>query len=274
MPDAFDAILLVSFGGPEGPDDVWPFLERVAAGRGIPPERLAEVADRYHKVGGVSPLNRRIRELVGNLADELARRGVDLPIYWGNRNATPLLADTLAGMADAGHRRALAWSASPYSSYSSCRQYGEDLEAARETTGVTAPRVKWIRRHHDHPGLIKPAADRLSEALDRLPTNRRQDAVLAFSAHSIPTTMATGCRYEAEVAEVARLVAERADLPSWNIAVILSNTSLVSSSDREKSLHFFFKIYINSPIISLEKTSLAERRAAGWRHRGAAVSAR
>ncbi|MCH2443525.1 MAG: ferrochelatase, partial [Acidimicrobiales bacterium] len=120
MPDAFDAILLVSFGGPEGPDDVWPFLERVAAGRGIPPERLAEVADRYHKVGGVSPLNRRIRELVGNLADELARRGVDLPIYWGNRNATPLLADTLAGMADAGHRRALAWSASPYSSYSSC----------------------------------------------------------------------------------------------------------------------------------------------------------
>ena len=139
MSDAFDAILLVSFGGPEGPDDVWPFLERVAAGRGIPPERLAKVADRYHKVGGVSPLNRRIRELVGNLADELERRGVDLPVYWGNRNATPLLADTLAGMADAGHRQALAWSASPYSSYSSCRQYGEDLEAAREASGVTAP---------------------------------------------------------------------------------------------------------------------------------------
>jgi ferrochelatase len=127
----------------------------------------------------------------------------------------PLLADTLTGMADAGHRQALAWSASPYSSYSSCRQYGEDLEAAREASGVTAPRVKWIRRHHDHPGLIKPAADRLTEALDRLPTNRRQDAVLAFSAHSIPTTMATGCRYEAEVAEVARLVAERVD-PAGN----------------------------------------------------------
>ena len=215
MPDAFDAILLVSFGGPEGPDAVWSFLERVAAGRDIPPERLTEVADRYHKVDGVSPLNRRMRELVGNLAGELARRGVDLPVYWGNRNAMPLLADTLASMADAGHRRALAWSASPYSSYSSCRQYSEDLEAAREASGVTAPQVKWIRRHHDHPGLIQPAADRLAEALDRLPTNRRQDAVLAFSAHSIPTTMATGCRYEAEVAEAARLVAERVD-PAGN----------------------------------------------------------
>ena len=215
MPDAFDAILLVSFGGPEGPEDVWPFLERVATGRGIPPERLAEVADRYHKLGGVSPINKRIRELAENLADELVHRDVDLPVYWGNRNAMPLLADTLASMANAGHRRALAWSASPYSSYSSCRQYGEDLETAREASGVTAPQVKWIRRHHDHPGLIEPAADRLTEALGRLPIDRRPGAVLAFSAHSIPTTMASGCRYEAEVAEVARLVAERVD-PAGN----------------------------------------------------------
>jgi ferrochelatase len=152
-----------------------------------------------------------MRELVGNLEDELGRRSVNLPVYWGNRNAIPLLSDTLADMVDAGHRQALAWSTSPYSSYSSCRQYGEDLEAAREASGVTTLRVKWIRRHHDHPGLIEPAADRLTEALDRLPTSRRQEAVLTFSAHSIPTIMAAECRYEAEVAEVARLVANRVD---------------------------------------------------------------
>lgn len=215
MPGKFEAILLVSFGGPEGPDDVWPFLERVAAGRGIPSERLAQVADRYHAVGGISPLNKRIRGLVGNLTNELTRRGIDLPVYWANRNTNPLLADTLAAMTNDGHQWALAWSASPYSSYSSCRRYGEDLEAAREANGFTAPQVRWVRRHHDHPGLIEPAADRLAEALDGLPSNRRQNTALVFSAHSIPTTMATGCRYEAEILEVARLVAERVD-PAGN----------------------------------------------------------
>lgn len=215
MPEVFDAVLLVSFGGPESPDEVWPFLERVTVGRGIPPTRLAEVAERYQTVGGVSPLNGRIRELVGNLSGELARRGIDLPVYWGNRNATPLLADAMAAMADSGHQRVLAWLTSPYSSYSSCRQYGEDLEAAREVTGVKAPRVEWIRRHHDHPGLIEPAADRLTEALERLPVARRRNVVLAFSAHSIPATMAARCRYEAEVAEVAQLVADRVD-PTGN----------------------------------------------------------
>ena len=211
MPKTFDAVLLVSFGGPESPDEVWPFLERVSAGRGIPPARLAEVAKRYETVGGISPLNRRIRYLAANLSEELARHGIDLPVYWGNRNSMPLLTNAVSAMAAAGHQRVLAWLTSPYSSYSSCRQYGEDLEAAQEVLGIKAPRIEWIRRHHDHPGLIEPAADRLTEALGRLPIARRRNVVLAFSAHSIPTTMAAGCRYEAEVTEVAQLVAKRVD---------------------------------------------------------------
>ncbi|MEE2767624.1 MAG: ferrochelatase [Actinomycetota bacterium] len=208
---AFDALLLVSFGGPEGPEDVWPFLERVAAGRNIPSERLVEVAERYNTLGGVSPLNQRFRALARELASSLE----DLPIYWGNRNAEPLLAKTLVAMADAGHKRVLAWSASPYSSHSSCRKYAEDLEAAQAAAGGTKPLVEWIRRHHDHPGLIEPAADRLAESLGRLPASQRESAVLIFSAHSIPTEMAVGCRYEAEIAEAATLVSEIVD-PAGN----------------------------------------------------------
>ena len=211
MTDPYDGILLVAFGGPEGPDDVGPFLARVTAGRSIPPDRLTEVTDRYLSVGGRSPLNGRMRSLLSRLRGELASRGIDLPIFWGNRNSAPLLADAVAEMADAGVRRALAWIASPYASYSTCRQYGEDLEAARAAVGPGAPAIDRIRRHHDHPGLIGPAADRLSEALDRLPASRRDRAHFLFSAHSIPTHMAATCDYVAQVQEVARLVAGRVD---------------------------------------------------------------
>ena len=211
MTDPYDGILLVAFGGPEEPDDVGPFLARVTAGRSIPPDRLTEVANRYLSVGGRSPLNGRMRSLLSRLWGELASRGIDLPVFWGNRNSAPLLADAVAEMADAGVRRALAWIASPYASYSTCRQYGEDLESARAAVGPGAPAIDRIRRHHDHPGLIGPAADRLSEALDRLPADRRDRAHLLFSAHSIPTRMAATCDYEAQVQEVARLVAGRVD---------------------------------------------------------------
>ena len=207
----YDALLLVAFGGPESIDDVAPFLARVTAGRPIPPERLAQVADRYRSVGGRSPLNARLRTLQATVAEQLVDRGVNTPVFWGNRNADPLLVDTIAEMRNAGVRRAVAWVASPYASYSTCRQYTEDIERARTAVGAGAPVVDRIGGHHDHPGLIGPAADRLVEALDRLPADRRDRAHLLFSAHSIPSTMAANCDYVAQLHEVARLVAQRVD---------------------------------------------------------------
>ena len=152
-----------------------------------------------------------MRALLSAVRAELAARDIDLPVFWGNRNATPLLADAVAEMAGAGVERALAWTASPYASYSSCRQYGEDLVAACSTTGDGAPAIDMIRRHHDHPGLLEPAADRLSDALARLPEDRRDRAHLLFSAHSIPTALADTCGYVAQVREAARLVAALVD---------------------------------------------------------------
>ncbi len=220
----YDALLLVAFGGPESIDDVAPFLTRVTAGRAIPPERLAEVADRYRSVGGRSPLNERLRSLQDAVASHLAVRLVEyqptqqesdsavaVPVFWGNRNANPLLSDTVADMRDAGVRRALAWVASPYASYSTCRQYTEDLEAARTAVGPGAPTIDRVGSHHDHPGLIEPAADRLAEALDRLPVTHQDRAHLLFSAHSIPSALAATCDYVEQLHEVARLVAERVD---------------------------------------------------------------
>jgi ferrochelatase len=211
MNGRYDALLLVAFGGPEQPGDVEPFLERVTAGRSIPSDRLAEVAGRYLSVGGRSPLNPRMRALLAAVRAELAARRIHLPVFWGNRNAAPLLADAVAEMAAAGVERALAWTASPYASYSTCRQYGEDLVAACSAVGERAPAIDMIRRHHDHPALLEPAADRLSEALARLPGDRRDGAHLLFSAHSIPTAFADTCDYEAQVVEAARLVAALVD---------------------------------------------------------------
>ena len=206
-----DGLLLVAFGGPESPDEVEPFLARVTAGRSIPPERLAEVAARYHSVGGVSPLNGRMRSLVGAVEDRLAKRSLDLPVFWGNRNAAPLLADAVAAMRDAGVRRALAWLSSPYASYSTCRQYRENLDVARTAVGPGAPRIDVLRRHHDHPLLVETAADRLAEALTRLPADRRGRAHLLFSAHSIPADLSATCDYVAQLHDLARLVADRVD---------------------------------------------------------------
>tara|TARA_Y100000310_G_scaffold343841_1_gene453424 strand:+ start:15108 stop:16136 length:1029 start_codon:yes stop_codon:yes gene_type:complete len=205
----YEALLLVAFGGPEAPDQVEPFLERVTAGRRIPAERLAEVADRYARVGGVSPINGRLRNLVDSVEVELRAVGSGLPVYWGNRNAPPLLTDTLAEMSNNGVRRALAWIASPYSSHSTCRRYRDDIETACSEIGPSAPQVDVIRPHHDHPGLIQPAADRLVEALRSLPAD---DATVLFSAHSLPADLAATCDYEAQVDETAGLVAERAGL--------------------------------------------------------------
>ena len=216
MPD-YDAFLLVSFGGPEGPDDVMPFLRNVTRGRGIPPERLAAVAEHYYAVGGVSPINQQCRDLIAALQDEFRDQGLDLPIYWGNRNWDPYLTGTVAQMAADGVQRALAFATSAYSSFSSCRQYLDDIDRAREQAGPSAPRIDKIRRYFNHPGFIEPFAESTRAALATLPAGVRDGAHLVFTAHSVPLAMAehsgppgAGDRYVTELADASALVAERA----------------------------------------------------------------
>jgi ferrochelatase len=213
--DRYDAILLLSFGGPEGPDDVMPFLENVTRGRGIPRERLAAVAEHYHHFGGVSPINAQNRALLAALRAELAEHHVDLPVYWGNRNWDPYLTDTLRQMRDDGVRRALGFATSAFSSYSGCRQYHEDIARARAEVGDGAPEVDKLRHYFDHPGFVEPHADAVRAALASLPGPRRARARLVFTAHSIPVTMDAasgpeGGLYSAQLRESARLVAEAA----------------------------------------------------------------
>src|SRR6516162_4657898 len=224
---AYDAFLLVSFGGPEGSDDVMPFLENVTRGRGVPPERLAGVAEHYYAVGGVSPINQQCRDLLAAIRAAFPAAGLSLPVYWGNRNWTPYLADTVRTMADDGVRRAVALVTSAYSSYSSCRQYLDDIEQARAAVGPGAPRIDKIRRFFNHPGFIEPFADSARAALAALPADVRDDAHLVFTAHSVPVAMAEASgpageegRYVAELTEAARLIAERtgARAHPWSLA--------------------------------------------------------
>ena len=187
---AYDAFLLVSFGGPEGPDEVMPFLENVTRGRGIPPERLASVAEHYYAVGGVSPINQQCRDLLAAIRADFRASGLSLPVYWGNRNWTPYLTDTVRAMAADGVRRAVAFVTSAYSSYSGCRQYLDDIERARAAVGPDAPRIDKIRRFYDHPGFIEPFAASTRAALATLPADLRDEAHLVFTAHSVPVAMA------------------------------------------------------------------------------------
>lgn len=212
---AYDAVVLVSFGGPERPEDVMPFLQNVTRGRGVPPERLAEVAEHYQHFGGVSPINQQNRELLAAVRADFAAHGLDLPIYWGNRNWDPMLADTVTQMRDDGVTRALAFVTSAYGGYSSCRQYQEDIAAARAAVGPDAPVIEKIRQFWDHPGFIEPHVDAVRAALGQLDPARRDTTRLVFTAHSIPTSMAAnagphGGRYEAQLREAAALVAAAA----------------------------------------------------------------
>ncbi len=204
----FDAILVVAFGGPEGTDDVMPFLENVTRGRNIPPERLAEVAHHYELFGGVSPINAQNRALIEALRPELHEHEIDLPIYFGNRNWHPFLAETLRAMRDEGIRRALAFFTSGFSSYSSCRQYRENILAAQAEVGPDAPEVARTRMFYNHPGFVRANAEHVADALASVPEERRAGVHLAFTAHSIPLAMARQSRYETQLAEAARLVVE------------------------------------------------------------------
>ncbi|MGR3935039.1 ferrochelatase [Streptomyces sp. BRA346] len=220
-PAPYDALLLLSFGGPEGPEDVVPFLENVTRGRGIPRERLKEVGQHYFLFGGVSPINAQNRELLHALRKDFAEHGLDLPVYWGNRNWAPYLTDTLREMVTDGHRRIAVLATSAYASYSGCRQYRENLAdalAALEGEGLPLPRVDKLRHYFNHPGFVRPMVDATLAALAELPEGLRAGAHLAFTTHSIPTAAADtsgpvpdhgeGGAYVAQHLDVARLIAE------------------------------------------------------------------
>lgn len=219
MPTPYDALLIVGFGGPEKPDDVMPFLENVTRGKPVPRERLLEVAEHYQHFGGVSPINQQVRDLIHVLRPELIQRGIDLPIFWGNRNWHPLLTETLESMTAVGMKRALAFVLAGYSSYSSCRQYRENIEAARQAAGPAAPQIDKVRVFFNHPDFIEATADRTANAIARLPMEGRELAHVAFTAHSIPMLMADNCQYAAQLTETARLVAERIGIPAdrWRL---------------------------------------------------------
>ena len=213
----YDALLVVSFGGPEGMDDVLPFLENVLRGRHVPRERMLSVAHHYEMFGGVSPINQQNRDLIAALREELGREGPKLPIYWGNRNWHPLLPDTLRQMAADGVQNALAFVTSAYSSYSSCRQYRENITNAQAEVGPTAPRIDKLRAFYNHPLFIEANVDHIREAWSKLDEDARPAAQLVFTAHSIPETMAANCEYAAQLQEAGSLIAEALGIEQWRV---------------------------------------------------------
>ena len=244
MSERCDALLVLSFGGPEGPDDVVPFLERVTAGRGVPRERLLEVATHYDHFGGVSPINQLNRELIERIRGALSEAGADLPVYFGNRNWHPLAEDTVATMAADGVRRALVFATSAYGGYSACRQYHEDITRARAAIsapdgggadgggadgggadGGGAPELVKLRHFFDHPEFVDAVADAVRAAAATLPAATRGAARLVFTAHSVPTAADAaagvpaegGHRYSRQVTEAARLVAGRVGVDDYDV---------------------------------------------------------
>jgi ferrochelatase len=204
----YDALLVVSFGGPEGPDDVIPFLENVLRGKNVPRERMLQVAEHYYHFGGKSPINDQNRALISALERELKEHGIDLPIYWGNRNWHPMLADTVRRMQTDGIRRALAFATSALGSYSGCRQYLEDIERAQVEVGAGAPEIDKLRTFHNHPRFIEAMAYRVRTALDSIPAGARDAAAVVYTAHSIPLSMAEASPYVQQLTESIRLVSE------------------------------------------------------------------
>jgi ferrochelatase len=208
----YDAVVLVSFGGPERAADVIPFLENVLRGKNVPRERMLEVAEHYYHFGGKSPINDQNRLLLSRLKEELDRDGPKLPVYWGNRNWEPYLTDTVSQMKQDGVGRALAFVTSAYSSYSGCRQYREDIQRAQEAVGTGAPAIDKIRAFYNHPGFIETMVANVKAALTELP-----DALVLFTAHSVPVSMAKSSRYEEQIREASRLVTAALGIHTWRM---------------------------------------------------------
>src|SRR6202451_1754046 len=208
----YDAILVVSFGGPEAPADVIPFLENVLRGKNVPRERLLAVADHYYHFEGKSPINQQTRDLIAALQAELRQHGPNLPIYWGNRNWHPFLSETLGKMKQDGIRRALGFVTSAYSSYSGCRQYREDIARAQAEVGPSAPAVDKVRAVFNHPAFVDVTVERVRDALNAIPPNARENVKVIYTAHSIPVSLANTSDYPKQLEEVRRLVSEVLDL--------------------------------------------------------------
>ena len=230
MTQPYDAFLLLGFGGPEGPDEVMPFLRQVTAGRNVPDERLVGVAEHYQHFGGVSPINEQNRALLSALEDEFATAGIDLPLYWGNRNWRPWLTDTVAEMAAAGVQRALVLATSATGGYSGCRQYRENLAEARGEVGASAPELVKLRHFFNHPGFIAANIDRVREALSGLPADQVDPARLVFTAHSIPSAAdanagPAGDLYSTQQRETARLIAEAVRGPGADFDLVWQSRS-------------------------------------------------
>ena len=214
----FDAVLVVAFGGPQGPDDVRPFLENVLRGRRVAPARIDEVAHHYELFGGISPITAFTRQQADGLQERLAAVGTPLPVFVGMRNWHPFLADTLASMSRDGVRRAIVLLAAAYRSYSSCTQYRENVEQARASLsaqGLAGVSVTYAGDWHTHPGFVESSAAHIFEALADLPEDLRAHARLIFTAHSIPASMARQYPYERQLRETAALIAERVRIDTW-----------------------------------------------------------
>lgn len=219
----YDAILVVSFGGPESKEDVIPFLENVLRGRNVPRERMLAVAEHYYHFDGKSPINQQTRELIAALKEELAQHGPNLPVYWGNRNWHPMLADAVQHMKQDGIRRALAFVTSAYSSYSGCRQYREDIARAQNEIGAGAPQIDKIRVFFNHPGFIDATEARLRDALREIPPTAQQNVQLVYIAHSVPISMANTSDYVQQLKEVRKLVSARLNIT--NDALVFQSRS-------------------------------------------------
>src|ERR1700691_2830578 len=219
----YDAILVVSFGGPESKEEVIPFLENVLRGKNVPRERMLAVAEHYYHFDGKSPINQQTRELIAALKDELEQHGPKLPVYWGNRNWHPMLAETLQQMRQDGIRRALAFVTSAYSSYSGCRQYRENIIAAQNEVGAGAPEIDKLRAFFNHPGFIEATDERLREAMQKVPADARKNVQIIYIAHSIPLAMANTCDYVRQLEEVRKLAS--AGLGITNDALLFQSRS-------------------------------------------------
>jgi len=213
----FDALIVISFGGPEGQDDVMPFLENVLRGKNVPRERMLEVSEHYKHFGGVSPINEQNRELIAAIKKELADHDIDLPVYWGNRNWHPMIPDALEEMKKDGVQCALAFFTSAYSCYSGCRQYRENIMVAQDQIGPGSPEVHKLRMFFNHPLYTAATVDRVNDALLQIPENRRTKTRFIFTAHSIPMSMADNCKYAMQLNEACRLVMEKIGDNHWDL---------------------------------------------------------
>lgn len=217
MTNPYDAILIMSFGGPDGMEDVMPFLDNVLRGRGVPEDRKREVAHHYELFGGVSPINQQNAALRAALVVELLACGITTPVHLANRNWKPFVGDVVRNLRDAGVKKILTFVTSGFSCYSGCRQYREDMKRACESLGDTTPDFDKIRVYYNHPDFIDVTAENWTRARDTFPEDRRSAIHTAFTAHSIPQTMADRCDYAAQLHETCTLTAARVGIQNWKL---------------------------------------------------------